>query len=457
MKLSFLLAVGLFCFSVTAAAQVRKPGKKENWESLFNGKDLKGWKQINGSAPFEVKNGEIIGTTVAEGPNSFLATDKEYGDFILKLELKLDNLMNSGIQFRSLSKPDYNNGAVYGYQMEVDPSDRAWSGGIHDELRRDWLYTLEYNPAAKKAFQRTDWNVYRIECIGNSLRTWVNGVPAAHLIDDETAIGFIALQVHKVSSPEQAGWKVHWRNIRIQTKKLQPSPLDDIYVVNMFPNQLSAQEMKNGYSLLWDGKTTQGWRGAHKKGFPENGWEIKDGVLSVLKADGAEARNGGDILTENEYGAFELQFDFKLTEGANSGIKYFVTESEYNTGSAIGLEFQLLDDEKHPDAAQGMDGNRTLGSLYDLIPSKKVPAWTRKKVGDWSRAVIRVHPNGQVEHFLDGYTVVTYQRGSPAYRALVAKSKYKEWPTFGMAPKGRILLQDHGDEVSFRNIKIKQL
>ncbi len=157
------------------------------WQELFNGKDLNGWKQLNGKARYEVKNGAIVGTTVFGEPNSFLVTEKDYGDFVLELEFKVDSTMNSGIQFRSLSTPDYMKGRVHGYQFEIDPSKRAWTGGIYDEARRDWLYQLDLNPAAQPAFKQGEWNKAKIECIGTSIRTWVNGVPAAHLIDDVTA------------------------------------------------------------------------------------------------------------------------------------------------------------------------------------------------------------------------------------------------------------------------------
>ena len=206
--------------------------------------------------------------------------------------------------------------------------------------------------------------------------------------------------------------------------------------------------------MLWDGQTTNGWRGAKLDAFPEKGWTIENGVLKVLKGNGGESTNGGDIVTTRQYENFILSVDFKITDGANSGIKYFVdTEMNKGEGSSIGCEFQVLDDLRHPDAKLGVKGNRKLGSLYDLIPA---PANKPFRPGFFNTATIVVKGN-HVEHWLNGVKLLEYERNNQMWNALVAYSKYKNWPNFGNAVKGNILLQDHGDEVWYQNIKIKEL
>lgn len=450
------ILTAFLCCTFVAIAQ-----KSDGFTPLFNGKTLNGWKQLAGTANYTIENGMIVGTTVTGSPNTFLATEKEYGDFILELEVKIeDSTSNSGIQFRSHLDAAGNNGLgkVFGYQYELDPSARKWTGGIYDEGRRDWLYPLSLNASAQNAFKQGVFNKVRIECIGHEIKTWVNNIPAAYMVDTADSKGFIALQVHSIGNNEQLkGEKIYWKNIRIKTTHLTGATFPaNVYVLNNIPNTICPGEQKAGWKLLFDGVSSNGWRGAYKASFPEKGWQIQDGILTVLSSEGKESMNGGDIVTTTEYSAFDLSFDFKLTPGANSGLKYFVTLTENNKGSAIGLEFQLLDDVLHPDAKLGRDGNRTLASLYDLITAAKQTRFVHP-IGQWNTGRIVVYPNNHVEHYLNGIKVLEYNRGSKNFKDLVAISKYNVWPNFGEAPKGHILLQDHGNEVSFRSIKIRQL
>ena len=219
---------------------------------------------------------------------------------------------------------------------------------------------------------------------------------------------------------------------------------------------LTASEQKEGWRLLWDGKTTDGWRSASRPGFPATGWVIHDGVLTIIASEGTGKPAGGDIITVGTYSDFELLVDFKITPDANSGIKIFV-DSEANPGpggASIGLEYQILDDLRNSDAKMGRDGNRTLGSLYDLYPpSADKPV---RPLGEWNTARI-VSRGPTVEHWLNGTKILEYTRFTPEFRRRVQESKFKAWPRFGELRQGHILLQDHGNEVSFRNIKIRLL
>lgn len=458
--------------SLTASTVLAQDG----WVDLFNGTNLDGWEEHSGTAKYSVENGELVGESVAGSGNSFLCTTRAYKNFELELEYNCDNLLNSGVQIRSECYPDattnvingktfhYAPDRIHGYQCEIDMDAaraRMWSGGIYDEARRGWLLPSgpEKGPAGtafsvqgRSASKVGDWNKLRIVADGSSIKTWLNGVARADIHDSVSPEGVIGLQVHGVGQVEsKVGLKVRFRNIRI-------------HELTGDNNTLSDQEKADGWRLLWDGQTTTGWRSPKSDSFPTKSWQITNGEFCVVSSGNAEAQAGGDIITTERYANFDLQADFKTTYGCNSGIKIFVqpnispvnpkTGEKTAVGSAIGMEYQILDDEHHPDAKLGHDGDRRLGALYDLIPVK----YTKhvNPMGEWNHAFIR--SQGQhVEFWLNGFKMLEFERGSPEFRAAVAASKFKNIPDFGEWADGHILLQEHGSAVAFRNIKLREL
>jgi hypothetical protein len=442
----------------------------DEWTDLFNGRNLDGWVQRGGKANYTVEANSIVGTSTPNTENSFLCTPRDYGDFILEYEFKVDPRLNSGVQIRSQCFPQETEfewhgrkikvpaNRVHGYQIEIDPDpvkNRWWSAGIFGEASCGWLYPgqlggkeKEFTEQGRRIFKQNDWNKVRLEAIGDTLKTFLNGTPCADIKDSRVSSGFIGLQVHSIGKDaSKAGSQVRWRNLRIQEIKTDMKSPD----VGA-QNTLTPEEKAAGWKLLWDGKTTDGWRSARSEEFPKGGWTMKDGVLAIHETGGKESAAAGDIITREKFSDFELKVDFKITPGANSGIKIFVDPNlNKGEGSSIGPEFQILDDERHPDAKLGRDGNRTIGSLYDLITAPK-----DKKVnppGEWNHAHI-ISKGKHVEFRLNGVKTVGFDRGTQEWRDLVAVSKYKKWPNFGELAEGHILLQDHGNTVFFRNIKI---
>lgn len=218
-------------------------------------------------------------------------------------------------------------------------------------------------------------------------------------------------------------------------------------------NTLTRAEKAAGWKLLFDGKTWNGWRGFRRDKVPDQGWVIEDGTIKHLAGKGEQSQQGGDLITVGKYDNFEFQLEWRVSRGANSGVKYLIDEDMVKSGySGLGFEMQILDDDAHPDAKAGKNGNRTASALYDLI------APTNKKlnpVGEWNQIRLIIQGN-HVEHWLNGAKVVEFELGSPQLKALIAESKYKNIPRFGEVRKGHILLQDHGSEVWFRNIKIRE-
>ena len=423
---------------------------------------LGGSNQKGGKATYEIKDGMLTGTAVAQTPNSFLCTNKTYGDFTLEYEFNVDPRLNSGVQIRSNAYDTETTftdasgrvikvpaGRVHGYQVEIDTdpthqASRQWTAGIFDEGRRGWLFpgTLGGNKTAfseqgLRLTKVSDWNHVRIEAVGPRIRTWLNGEGRADIFDGATRSGFIGFQVHSINKRELAGAQTRWRNVRL---------------VEVAPNTLTKGEKDDGWVLLFDGTTTAGWRAYRGDAFPKKGWKVADGILSVL------GQGGGDLVaTHAPIGVFELTVEFRLSPGANSGIFYLLQPS--TSDPLPGLEFQLLDDLRHADAGKGKNGNRTVGALYDLVAPGPVKA--PAAVDTWHHALIRTSNDGKVvEHWLNGALIVRYDRTSEDFRSRRSASKFadpKYGADFGEWPKGAILLQDHGDRVDFRNIKLREL
>ena len=470
----FLCAVATFLAATSPLSSAAEAG----WVNLINGKDLDNWAQRGGKAHFALEGDTIVGRPVLNTENSFLCTKRQYANFILEADFNVDPQLNAGIQFRSQCfdhetiphvKDEHGKeivlpaNRVHGYKCEIDMEPargRWWSAGLYDEGRRGWLYpgmlggdTGEFTGQGASTSKPNVWNHLRIEADGGSIKTFLNGEARASIIDDLTPSGFIALQVHGIGDDQQiAGLKVSFRNIRVRELASGALPPG---AGGGSPNTLSEQEKLDGWRMLWDGKSTAGWRGTRSDKFPATGWVIQDGTLSTVGSSGAGSAGGGDIVTEQSYKDFELSADFRITPGANSGIKYYVDpDLGKDAGSALGLEYQIIDNFGHPDADAGQAGNRTTASLYDLVPA--VIGDKISPVGGWNTARI-VARGSNVEHCLNGEKVLEYERGTPAFRALVSMSKYAKWEYFGELPEGPILLQDHGDAVSFRNLKIRPL
>lgn len=298
-----LLAFGVFALSV--APVVAQPNAEEvismalistrDLKPIFNGTNLNGWIVRGGKATYAVEAGVVVGTcTVKGGGNTFLCTEKEYGDFILELEIKADKGLNSGVQIRShcFDEPTtYDFGhrvikiaakRVHGYQVEVDHrAERRWSGGVYEEGRRDWLFPLATNSPAGQGFKIGEWNKYRIECRGASIKTWVNDIPAADLMDAETLKGFIGLQVHSADKPE---YQVRFRNIRLKD-------LGD-----------------RAWNVAWDCRS---FDGVEQQGKAD--WKLEDGVLDARHA--SDEASSGSLLGGAALSEFTIRFKYKLAKG----------------------------------------------------------------------------------------------------------------------------------------------
>lgn len=364
------LAQVLVVLSATASINA---GEDAGWKPLFDGTTLDGWEVLGGFAKYHVEDGTLVGTTVEGSPNTFLCTKKPYGDFILEFEVKVDPKLNSGVQIRShvyekdtpttvwrgdrKETPVHKAGHVYGYQVEIASEKTGSSGGVWDEARKSiWLYNVGDDPVARKAFKDNQWNKYRISCIGDSIKTWINDVPCADLRDPVDQTGFIGLQVHSFrgDGPTQ----VRWRNIRMKDLG------------------------QHVWRHLFDGKSLDGWHI-----IPGGKWEVRDGVIhgSNTSAD----KRHGLLVSDKRYRDFTVRLRFKALKG-NSGL-YFRTDKVQGSVGVHGFQAEI-------------DESKDVGGLYEtggrgwvVQPSSEdVKTWFRPK--QWNQMVVSTHGRRTVVH-----------------------------------------------------------
>ncbi len=356
MKIPFAL---LF---VLASPLLAKDAASVEWKPLLsNPNAFDGFRQLGGKATYAIADGVITGTSVAKEPNSFMASEKDYGDFELEYEFKVDPKLNSGVQIRSHSKADYQKGRVHGYQVEIDPSARAWSAGIYEEARRGWLNDLKANKTAGAAFKQNEWNKVRVVAVGDSLRTWINDVPAADLRDAGEQTGFFAFQVHGVGNDaDKVGTQVQWRNIRLK--------------------DLGRHEWKP----IFDGNSLAGW-----KPTPGGSWEVKDGAIHGTNP-ATDARHGL-LLSDQTVGDFTVKFQFKVTKG-NSGF-YFRADRVEDPVTVNGFQAEVCEDNETGGLYE--TGGRGWVMQTDKAAMEKAKTY---KPGAWNEMWVSAHGNRLVVH-----------------------------------------------------------
>ncbi|MGJ8638809.1 MAG: 3-keto-disaccharide hydrolase [Opitutaceae bacterium] len=395
-----------------------EPNLSDGFVSLYNGKNLDGWTARGGNCTFEANGDVITGTTVPGSPSTYLSTDKDYGDFVFTAELKWEVDGNSGIIFRGASRPVKGKKFehVYGPQAEMEGFNpmlgtrRGWSGGIYGQGYSAWIYPLwlDAHKEARATLKEDAWNRITIKAVGDNVKTWVNGIPAANWNDGEFKKGFFSLQIH-------AGKQgiVHFRNIKVKELSTEPG-FEDLFSTGDFSQWTNPQGKAVG-----------------------KGWSIENGVIH---------RGGikpGGINTKKKYKDFELRFDWKISEAGNSGVKY-------RAHGGLGLEYQVLDDEKHN---AGKTPYHQAGSIYELVAAKADKPIN--PVGKWNSARVIAKDN-HIEHWLNGAKVAEIEYGSADWKKCFEKSKYSKHEGFGDWT-GTIHLQDHNDEVWFKNVQIREL
>jgi hypothetical protein len=458
--MSLFKRAGLLAGAVLAALSGPAAAASGPWQALFDGKSVDAWRGYGRDTfptnAWKVENGEL--RTIAGVKDAVdIITREKYGDFELELDWKLKPGGNSGVIYRAAEKPAPGQSWHTGPEMQI-LDDEKHRDGLDPKTSAGALYALKA-PTNKTLKPAGEWNSVRLVVNGNHVEHWLNGVKVVEAeLDSPEVKGLIAaskFKEHPGFAKEREGHivlqyhgdEVAFRNVRVRRLSgPSASGTSGAGSTGGF-NQLTSREKAEGWRLLFDGKTTTGWRAFKGTSFPADKWTVADGCLSKPATGTGDSRGMGDIVTAESFGDFDLRFEWRVAEGGNSGVKYLVSETREGP---IAHEYQVLDDARHPDGKIGP--HRQSAAFYDVLPPDAA-AKTLRPVGEFNLGRILVRGN-HVEHWLNGRKVLEYELSSPEIKAAIAKSKFKDVAGFDAKLTGPILLQDHGDEVCYRNIRI---
>ena len=429
-------------------AFILPPVQAGEWEVLFDGQDIASFRGYQMDTfpkdGWTIKDGTL--RTIADGKVVDLITKKQYRDFELIFEWKVTPGANSGVMYRvdeSKNSP-WHTGPEY---QILD--DSKHNDGKNPLTSTGSLYALV--SAQNKTLKPVgDYNRSRIVLNGNSLEHWLNGSKVVACDIDSYGVATLVKESkfspHKGFLKKQTGHIVfqhHHDEVWFKSIKVRELPEPVVLPEGKRVNTVSKEQRNAGWRNLFNGKNTNQWRGFKKEAFPQKGWIIENDCIKHVSQGG-----GGDIITKQKYGQFDFQWEWKVAPAANSGVKYFIMEER---GGAIGHEYQVIDDSKHPDALRGPKWQTA--AFYDVFPAKNR---VLKPVGSFNNSRVLIKAE-QAEHWLNGVMVLNYTLGSQRVLDAVATSKFKKVDRFGYRHQGHILLQDHSDEVHYRNLRIKRL